>query len=274
MEIPVNRIEIGKSQSRQRNVNEGIEELADSIRVLGQQQPVKVVARPNGRYELVAGQRRFIALRDHLKRDKIWAEIIQEPDDPIKLKAISFAENFIRQPLVNPDIIDACAAFLRRYGTIAEASRQLGLPYTRVRDYVKYDGLPDELKKMVDEKKVKIDTAHKAAMASTKPDLSVDVEKAKTLAPVLERMSGTEKKRLMEEAQSDPEAPIQALIESATHGEQQMQLEIALASREFKQLKKYTSDNRLESESAAASSLVVDSLKEKGYNPEQLLEAT
>jgi ParB family chromosome partitioning protein len=272
MDIPVKLIDIGKSQSRQRNVNEGIEELAESIKVLGQQQPVKVVKRPNNRYELVAGQRRFIAIRDHLKQDKIWGEVIPQPEDPIKLKAISFAENFIRQPLVNPDIIDACAAFLRRYGTIAEASRQLGLPYYKVRDYVKYDGLPEELKKMVDDKRVKIDTAHKATLAATKTDLSVDIEKAKALAPVLERMSGTEKKKLMEEAQSDPEAPLQALLESATHGEQQMQLAISLATREFKQLKKYTSDNKLESEAAAASTLVVDSLKDKGYSPEQLAE--
>jgi hypothetical protein len=85
-------------------------------------------------------------------------------------------------------------------------------------------------------------------------------------------MSGTEKKKLMEEAQSDPEAPLQALLESATHGEQQMQLAISLATREFKQLKKYTSDNKLESEAAAASTLVVDSLKDKGYSPEQLAE--
>ena len=256
---------MGKSQARQRDVEEGLDELAESIRVLGLQQPIKVIEKSPGKYELVAGQRRFLAIKNLLNMKTIRAEVVDETD-PIKLKAISFAENFIRAPLHNPDIVDACVAFSNRYGSMAEAARQLGLPYQKVREYVKYDSLPVELKQMVDEGKVKVDAAHKAAKAATKPDLTIDTEKAVQLAPAIEKMAGSQKKKLLQQASEEPELEAPDLIEKAGRGETELDVKITLAQREFRQLKKYSEDNKYNDERAAAADLIVDGLESKGYH--------
>ena len=264
-EIPVGEIEMGKSQARQRDVEEGLDELAESIRVLGLQQPVKVTKKSDGKYELVAGQRRFLAIKNVLKRKTIRAEVVDEKD-PIRLKAISFAENFIRAPLHNPDIVDACVAFTNRYGSMLEASRQLGLKYEKVREYVKYDSLPVELKQMVDDKKVHVEAAHKAAKAATKPDSTIDVAKAIQLAPAIDKMAGSQKKKLLEEASEEPELAAPELIEKAGRGEEEFDLKVTLARREYRQLKKYAQDNSYDDEKTAAADLIIDNLDNKGYH--------
>lgn len=69
--IPVNEIETGRFQSRTRKIEEGLDELAENIRLLGLINPVTVYKRPDRIYELIAGQRRFLAISEILG----WTEI-------------------------------------------------------------------------------------------------------------------------------------------------------------------------------------------------------
>lgn len=81
-EISLDQIDIGRSQVRLRDVREEIEELAESIEKMGLLEPIVVSKTDDGRYEVVTGQRRFLA-HQVLGRDKIMAVILAgrvEPD--------------------------------------------------------------------------------------------------------------------------------------------------------------------------------------------------
>lgn len=209
--ILIDRIEVGPEQSRVRKIEENVDELAESINVNGLLQPIIVFLRDEN-YVLVSGQRRLLAFKK-LGLTEIAAKVIDEPDDPIKAKAISFSENYIRRQLVDRDIVDTCMAFYRRYGSMKAASEELGLPYYRIREYVRYDGLPEELKRLVDEKEVKVDDAVRARNVAELADGSVDVEKATQIAMELRPLSREQKKQLEEKAEEMPAASTEELIE-------------------------------------------------------------
>ena len=62
-ELPVEVIDAGRYQPRRLMSTEKLEELASSIRARGIVQPVVVRASKTGRYELVAGERRWRAAK-------------------------------------------------------------------------------------------------------------------------------------------------------------------------------------------------------------------
>ena len=59
--IDINEIDVSLSNVRKSNLKEGIEELAKSIAEIGVQQPVVVFQKKNKRFELIIGQRRYLA---------------------------------------------------------------------------------------------------------------------------------------------------------------------------------------------------------------------
>ena len=63
--LPLDKIDISLSNVRKANANieEGIGELASSIKEIGIQQPV-VVFQKGDRYELIIGQRRYLACEE------------------------------------------------------------------------------------------------------------------------------------------------------------------------------------------------------------------
>ena len=61
-DIPLDDLVIGKAQVRKRDVGKDIDELAESIRVVGLLEPIVVApADKPGKFEIITGQRRFLA---------------------------------------------------------------------------------------------------------------------------------------------------------------------------------------------------------------------
>jgi len=140
-EIPLSSLVIGKAQVRVRDVGKDIDELAASIAKVGQLEPIVVCpAREEGKYEILTGQRRFLAHKQ-LKKEKIMACILDREVDETEAKVISVTENLVRRDLNRKDLIDACTALYRRYGSIKDVVDETGLPYEKVRLFVKYDRL-------------------------------------------------------------------------------------------------------------------------------------
>ena len=79
-EIDVDLIDMSNLQARQDQINAGLEAFAEQIRGAGQIQSI-VVYRKGDRFELLVGQRRFLAFQKVLNWDKIRADIIEEPKD-------------------------------------------------------------------------------------------------------------------------------------------------------------------------------------------------
>lgn len=265
-DIPLELIEIGPNQSRSRKVQEGIDELATNIEKNGLINPITVF-KTNGKYELLAGQRRFLAVTK-LGWTTIPAYIIEKPKDPIRAKAISFSENFMRKPMVDPDLIDACVDFYHKYGTMTAAAKELGLPYPEVRKFIKYDRLPDELKVKVDKGTIPMPVALKATDAATLPDNTVDEEKAMALATEMVKMDTITQDKLKKEAQTNPSASVVVLTEAVKKPETKISLKIVMLLPPYESLKKFTEASKLSSAEEAAVNLIIDGLTSKGFYSE------
>jgi ParB family chromosome partitioning protein len=122
----------------------------DNIRIHGQLEPIITAPLPgrDGYYEILAGQRRYLAMRKLGARD-ITAAIIAEKPDNDTASALSISENLMRRDLGTLDLIDACTSLYRKYGSVKAVADKFGLPYARVRKYIKFDRLRPTLQALV-----------------------------------------------------------------------------------------------------------------------------
>jgi ParB family chromosome partitioning protein len=97
-EIPVDQILRGRYQPRRHFSEESLQELASSIRAQGLMQPVVVRPRPQGGYELIAGERRWRAAQI-AGLERIPAVIKDASDE--QASAMALIENIQRENL-NP----------------------------------------------------------------------------------------------------------------------------------------------------------------------------
>ncbi|HEX3650924.1 MAG TPA: ParB/RepB/Spo0J family partition protein [Pseudonocardiaceae bacterium] len=157
--LPMSQVRVSLQQSRTRDVTKDLDELVDSIRVQGQLEPVIVLPSgdDDGTYEIIAGQRRWLALRQ-LAAATIHAVVLDRVDD-ITAQAISVTENLVRRDLSDRDLIDVCTRLHRRYGSAKAVAEELGLPYGKVRNYVRFERLRDGLRDLVQEERLDIATA-------------------------------------------------------------------------------------------------------------------
>src|ERR1051326_8014398 len=116
-ELPLDQLDIGTAQVRT-DLNSGIDDLATSIRKQGLLQPIVVAKSTKGRYEIVAGQRRFLA-HQKLGFKTIRAIVLDTApaDDDTKV-ALSLTENLVRRDNSQKELIDACTKLFKRYGSV------------------------------------------------------------------------------------------------------------------------------------------------------------
>lgn len=263
-EIPLDQIDVGPWQARARKVEENTDELAENIRRLGLINPIMVYRKEDGRYELIAGQRRLIAV-EKLRWEKIMAQILAEKPSDIMAKARSFSENIFRQKLVAADVKDSIMMLYHRFNASARSiSDTLGIPYWLVLDTIKYEALPDDLKKIVDEGEVDVKLAKKAVDFSMMPDGTVDVEKAVKLAPELKLLVPSQMKKLKAVTAERPDLRADQLIEEAKVAAATKRIVIELLTSEFTGLQKAAQEKGL-SEEGAAYTAITTWLKDEGF---------
>lgn len=213
-EVPVDALTVGEGQVRLRKVNEQLDDLVDSIRLHGLLEPI-VVCEDRGspdRFEILMGQRRVLA-HQRLGRSTILAAIIDQPVDLETARALSLTENLIRRDLDSKDIIDACTALYRKYGSARAVAEETGIPYVQVLRHIKYDRLKPRLRQMVDSGEVRIDVALKAQDTVAKSEGRIDVGEAADLAEALATMTGAERRQILQAKRDHPHLPVKALIE-------------------------------------------------------------
>ena len=97
-EIPIDNIDANPYQTRRRINEQALEELADSIRTSGVVQPVVLRPAANGRFQIVAGERRWLASK-RAGRTTIPAVVRQISNE--QAMEITIIENLQREDL-NP----------------------------------------------------------------------------------------------------------------------------------------------------------------------------
>ena len=266
--IPLGDLQLGKGQSRTRDVGKGIDELADSIRKVGQLEPIVVcpASKPD-KYEILTGQRRFLACKE-VGAPTIWAAVMDERVDETTAKVISFTENLVRRDLNKKDSIDVCTFLYKKYGGSMQAvHEETGLPYDKVKDYVKYDRLIPELKDLVDKGEVEIKTALRAQDAAAIEDRKINATKAVHLAREISPMSGVQQQKVADEIRNAPDKPMLEVIERAKTGEKLIQILVTITETVHHNLQTYARSEGTTQDDAAAS-LIEEGLSAKGYMEE------
>ena len=251
-DIPLDDLVIGKGQVRTQNVGKEIEDLARSIEAQGLLQPIVVcVARDERKWEILTGQRRFLAHK-HLKRDSIPAAVLDERVDEGQAKAISITENLIHRQLSGKELKDGILYLYNLYGSVQDVVDSTGLPRAKVQDYVKFPRLLPELKKMVEDGTVDVNAAVKAQDASNDDDGIPDPEVAKKLAQEMAHMSGVQRKKVVKERREHPERPVDDVIERAKTGEKVIQIVATVTQDTHTALQRFAKEEGSNQDEAAA----------------------
>jgi len=267
-DIPLDDLRIGTSQIRTASPGAELSELAESIRVQGQLQPIVVCeGEQPGQWEILAGQRRFLAIK-LLQRGGAWdhstitAAILDERVAEEEAKAISITENLVRRKLSGRELIDGVTFLYNRYGSIQGVVEATGLSREHVSNYVKFPRLKPELQGMV-EGGLDVNVALKAQDAAT-DDVSgeVNIAVAQTLAEEMKDMSGIQRKRVVDELKSEPDRPIENAIEAARSASKVTQITVTLTMSTHSALQRFATQQKSRQDDAAAT-LIEEALAER-----------
>ena len=112
IEVPIEDLVVNKEQPRKNFDAEALKELSDSIKKQGIISPIIVRKQPDGKYEIVAGERRFRAAGfANLKRVPIIIKDLKESD----AFEISIIENIQRQDLNVIEEANAYRSLMEKY---------------------------------------------------------------------------------------------------------------------------------------------------------------
>jgi ParB family transcriptional regulator, chromosome partitioning protein len=140
-EVPVAMIRPNPEQPRRSFDPESISALAESISGAGVIQPLIVRPLPDGRYELIAGERRWRAARE--AGIEVVPALIRDEDEATRLQT-ALIENVAREDLNPVDEARACAALVEDLGlTKEELGKRLGRSRVAISNLIRLLDLPD-----------------------------------------------------------------------------------------------------------------------------------
>ena len=148
LEIPYDQLDDNPYQTRSQLDVEALEELCSSIEALGVLEPILVRPTADGRYQVIAGERRVKAA--HMAgKDMIPAVVRQVSDQQAMLMTV--VENLQREDL---GIMDQARAFLRLSQEFAltqdDIAERTGKDRSTVANYMRLLKLPEEVQRLVD----------------------------------------------------------------------------------------------------------------------------
>lgn len=178
-EMDVDLIDPNPEQPRSRFPEENLNELAQSIKNNGIIQPI-IVRTKNGRYEIIAGERRWrAAQRAGLQKVPV---VVKEVSDD-KLLELALIENIQRQEL---NAVEEAKAYRKLVDTIGLTqemiAERVGKNRTVITTYLRLLKLPAEIQKLIEEEK--ISAGHGRALLMTD-----DTDAQKRIANMIVEMS-------------------------------------------------------------------------------------
>ena len=150
--VPVELISPNPRQPRQAFDEEGLVALAESLRERGVLQPVLVRPQPGGKYELIAGERRWRAAQ--LAGLETIPAVVQPHEDAESLE-LALIENMAREDLNPVEEARACSLLVDELGlTREDVGRRVGRSRVAVSNLMRLLDLPDEVLELLVEGKL------------------------------------------------------------------------------------------------------------------------
>ncbi len=147
-DLPVEAIEPNPDQPRTSFDRQALDALAGSIATAGLLQPLIVRPLSDGRYQIVAGERRWRAAQQ-AGLERVPAVIRSSPEDE-RLQA-ALIENMVREDLNPVDEARACAALVDDLGiSKEELARRVGRSRAAISNLIRLLDLPDEVQRLLE----------------------------------------------------------------------------------------------------------------------------
>ncbi len=179
LEIELDRIERNPYQTRTTFDPEKLEELTASVRASGVVQPIVVRPLPDGRYQLIMGERRLLASYK-ADRKTIPAMVRQASDE--QTMEMTIVENLQRADL-NP--MEQAKAFQRLSEefkmTQEQMSLRTGVSRTMVANFIRLLKLPEDVQLWVESGELTLGHAKVLMMLPTAREVASAAQKAKAL---------------------------------------------------------------------------------------------
>ena len=171
--FPLDMIQPGKYQPRIDMSQESLDELADSIRAQGVVQPIVVRPINGGRYEIIAGERRWRASK-LAELDTIPA-LIRDVSDRSAI-AMALIENIQREDLNPMEEANALHRLREEFSmTHQEAAEAVGRSRAAVSNLLRLRNLNDDVKRLVEN--CDLEMGHARALLALEGELQTDTAK-------------------------------------------------------------------------------------------------
>jgi ParB family transcriptional regulator, chromosome partitioning protein len=149
--VPVSQIKANPRQPRSTVREEGLEDLANSIKEKGLLQPILLRKKENG-YEIIAGERRFRASR--IAGLLEVPAIIKDVDDRESLE-IALIENIQREDLSPIELATTYTRFVDEFGYTHEAlAKKIGIERSSVSNIMRLLKLPEWVRSLISDGKL------------------------------------------------------------------------------------------------------------------------
>ena len=147
-ELPVDLVKPNPRQPRRSFDEDGLAELAQSIRSRGMLQPIVVRPLAGGHFELLAGERRLRAAK--IAELESVPAVVRAADDWERLD-LALAENMAREDLNPVDEARACAMLVEDLGlTKGEVGRRVGRSRVAISNLIRLLELPEEVLELIE----------------------------------------------------------------------------------------------------------------------------
>ncbi|MBC7192973.1 ParB/RepB/Spo0J family partition protein [Marinobacter sp.] len=198
--IPIDLIQRGRYQPRRDMDPAALQELADSIRRQGVMQPVVVRPIQEGRYELIAGERRWRATQ-MAELDSIPA-IIREVTDETAI-ALALIENIQRENLNPIEEAFALQRLQEEFGlTQVEVAEAVGKSRTTITNLLRLISLTEEVRIMLEHGDLEM--GHGRAMLTLPPEQQLQAARQVVSRSLSVRQTEALVRKLQAEAEQGP----------------------------------------------------------------------
>jgi len=225
--IPLKDIFVSDENVRSESeADKGLEELVASIKKHGQLQPVVLMGNGKPPYELIVGQRRFLAHRHMGVKDikAIFVPKMEHTDAMVR----SLAENMCRTELTYKDAADAVTALYKHFArSDRKVAKETGLTLRKVRQYIYIEARASaETKRKLRQGKIKPVDVQRALRAA-----SDDVDKADDLLERMQKYDKYQKQRMVEYGRQHPKASIREIVSKAEEPAIEQQVIVKLSDK-------------------------------------------
>jgi ParB family chromosome partitioning protein len=221
--IPLDQLLIGEWNIRQRDIAVDIDELAQNMDRFDLQHPI--VVQPKGdKYEIIIGQRRFLAAKQ-LGWKYIDAKVKKKRLNEFDAKTLSFSENIQRRDISPRDKAEVCEYLLKSLKTPQAVAEHLGTTEQTVRKWLGYAGVPNKLKDLVEERAISVPAAMRLA------EYVLDEEKAVAIAKKMAKEPKRARDRLLEAAEENPRRPLETIYKRAEEKRLQKKITFVLPEK-------------------------------------------